>query len=167
MTDGTLALSATLIPCRGGSAARSSGGWWYVYLPSLEYVRRQQWGVALGGLDSPDGEDEADSPKVGDGATFIMDCDADELPERMWAVPIVRIKGNSYEDKLDGIVLELAPPSESSEPGCRRTRFRRIGQFWEIIQVAADADFTEHPLWAPLTRAVQDGTWPLVDIEIV
>lgn len=167
VTDGTLILSATLIPCRGGPAARSSGGWWYVHLPSFERVRRQQRGVALGGLDSPEEEDEAGSTKVGDGATFIMDCDADDFPGMMWAVPIVRMKGNSYEDKLDGIVLELAPPSDRPGPGCRTTRFRRIGQFWEIIQLAGDTDFTEHPLWGPFSRAMQDGTWPLVDIEIV
>ncbi|EIW52291.1 uncharacterized protein TRAVEDRAFT_156351 [Trametes versicolor FP-101664 SS1] len=165
VTDGTLVLSATLIPCRGGSAARSSGGWRYVRLPSFDCVRRRRREVSHGGLDSPDGEDDADSPQVGDGATFIMDCDADELPARMWAVPIVRIKGNSYEDKLDGIVLELAPPSD--RPGPERTRFRRIGQFWEIIQLAGNTDFKEHPLWGPLIRAVQDGSWPLVDIEII
>ncbi|KAL1940734.1 hypothetical protein VTO73DRAFT_7775 [Trametes versicolor] len=84
----------------------------------------------------------------------------------MWIVPFQWVD-NGDEAEVSGIAIGLAPPSNSSGSGCEGIRFRRVGYFGSRIRKAErDADLV-HPLWNPLTRAMKNGDWPLVDITIV
>lgn len=97
-----------------------------------------------------------------------MDCDVDELPGRMWFSPFVRTKWNTFQDDMLGVVLELAPPSNSSGSASEKICFRRIGAFRDFVTVASPGEnFRRHLLWDPLTRAVKMGELPWMDIEIV
>lgn len=168
VTDGILTLRGVPIPCRGDWLARRGicDQSWFVRLPSLEQARRRQWG--LGHINDDEKElDELDWIEPADRAIFSLDRDVDELPERMWTIPLVCNKWDG-EDTVEGIVLELASQSRSSESRPEKPRFRRIGHLIVFVHtVAGKANFTQFPLWAPLTRAVDDGERPSMDIEIV
>ncbi len=162
VTGGTLVLNGTLIPCRGGPAEQIEL-FWAVPLPSLERTRQRQCG--LGGADSDSEEDEVDATIGERRAVVTMDCDADdsELPGTMWLSPFVRTAQNGRSDRVDGLVLDLAPPtSNSSGSEGEGICFRRIGHFMVYIEVNSGDQ-----LWDPLTRAMEDGEWPLVGITIV
>lgn len=144
VTGGILVLHGALIPCRGGLAKRSNcSAQWYVPLPSLEQARREQWGLRDLNLDE---EDKVYSTEPGDLAAVTMDCNADELPGRMWVVPFVRARRRNYDD-LYGIALALAPLSNNS--GSKQISFRRIGHYHQLVAMGTDIE------------------WPLMDITIV
>ncbi|EIW59567.1 HET-domain-containing protein [Trametes versicolor FP-101664 SS1] len=169
VTDGALGLRGTLVLCHGRAAEKSHySDWWTIRvraLPTFEQVRRQ-WQRGLRGLIS----DEADgmySTNPGGYASVIMDDDVDELPEKMWLVPFLRTKSTSNND-VQGIALQLAPPSNGSGSAPEKIRFRRIGYFVNFVKGARPGKaYMEHPLWDPLTRAVKMGEPPWVDIEII
>lgn len=170
VTSGTLVLSGTLIPYHGAILTKTFPVFpdreyyypWLAPLPSLEQVRRHQKRV-YGDLDD-DGEE--DDWIEGGRLNFCIDCDSDAYAiGEIWVVPVVRFKFGPCGDQwVHGLVLTMAPPSNSSGSEHERTRFRRVGVF------EADATASHglgHTLWDPLTQAMQDGEWPLVDIEIV
>lgn len=170
VTGGVLVLRGTPILCYGAHASRTlTQISWTVPLPSLEQVRRQKWG--LGG--SSDDEDEARSIELSGErcATVTFDCEleADQIG-KMWIVPFVRTKYQWIRghDLVHGAVIELASSSNSSEYG-EKVLFQRIGYFYStFIKTYLGETNTEHPLWDPLTGAMEDGEGlELVEITII
>lgn len=171
VTDGALILRGTPIPCRGGPTRKRWNQYWIVPVPSYEEARHQQWGL---GYHSHSDEEEVESIRGGNvraGVVYVvLDCNADELPGRMWAVPLIRdareIK-DYQELMVGGIVLEpVAPPPTDSGSKCEKKRFRRIGMFYGACSVAKES---EHSLWDPLIRAasVKKEERPWTDIVIL
>lgn len=164
VTDGTLALRGVPIPCRGGTFARRGflNLCWHVYLPTFEQAWYRQWGLGYLYSDEED-EDTLDWIEPADHANLVMDCDDDELPERMWVVPLLWTRWNG-QDTVEGLVLELASPESRRE----KTRFRRIGHvIIHIATVAGLVNFRTSPLWAPLITALTDGERLAMDIVVV
>ncbi|EIW59716.1 HET-domain-containing protein [Trametes versicolor FP-101664 SS1] len=177
--DGTLVLRGTPIPCCGKSAKQNklaSARSWNVPVPSLEEARCQQWGFGDSHSDEEDGLHSL-KPTTLTTVDVHVDCDAEELPGRLWVVPFVRSEFFDLKTVLhNGMVLELAPPSNDPRFECENRRFRRIGQFQDLdFPFESDEQYyrgtkraaLEH-LWNPLTRAVQNRDCPYqMDIVIV
>lgn len=172
VTDGALIMHGTLILCRGGLAQIGSNkSHWFVPLPSFEDV----WYKWQRGLRSliPDDENSVHSTDLGDGVILTMDCNVDELLDRMWLVPFVHVRRGSEEEHFHGLALQLAAPtSASSGTGLQdnTVRFRRIGHFRDLAKVARHGKrfrVAEHSLWHPLLQAVKDGEPPWTNIVIV
>ncbi|KAL1946173.1 hypothetical protein VTO73DRAFT_15300 [Trametes versicolor] len=151
VTGGTLILSGTLIPYRADLVQHTERYGRVLYqapLPSLDQTRLCQQRGYGGRLN----EDEQENDWVeSETLSFFMDCEADWEIERIWIVPIAMFP------KEDPCVRGLVLARSGSEH--EKVRFRRVG----TLHTGSGRD----TLWIPLMRAMEDGEWPLVDIEIV
>lgn len=167
VTGGTLILSGTLIPYHGANLMKTFPLFtdlypdypWKASLPSLENtLRHQQQGYG-------DSNDDGDKDNWIEGArlNICIDCDSDaDTIGKIWVVPVVRLQFGPWgEQWVQGLVLTMAPPSSSSGSEPERMRFRRVGVF--VGDATAEIGLG-YKLWDPLTKAMQDGKWPLVDI---
>ncbi|KAL1950055.1 hypothetical protein VTO73DRAFT_5177 [Trametes versicolor] len=173
VTDGALVLRGTPIPCRVGQRAR-----WHwsrmgvIALPSFEEARNQQWGLGSHLHSDEEEEEEDEEFDMIQGRTrkivgISLDCDADELPGRLWLVPFMRDRRSHANDEdliVSGIVLQLAPPPKDSGSEREMTRFRRIGILYAEFSAAEEL---EHSLWGPLIRAAKNGELPWTDMVVV
>lgn len=157
VTRWSLVLRATLLPCV--LRATANFGDHDIRLRPLEQARRQEWGVNSW---SDDGDAAEVEPKIRGQAE--IDCIADSEITRLWALPL--LPENHW---LKGIVVALADSSAlGSGSTSGRMSFRRDGFFTLFLtDLRKGRNVGAGEAGLKLTRALKNGEYPLVDIELI
>lgn len=155
VTGGTLVLRAALLRCALGAGRPGRLGNHEMLLQSLQQAQQRQ------SVGDEDPEIEADAQL---GGNAKIDCEEDTHIERMWAVPI--IQGKTWVEGLVVAVADLDGSNEGRENS--NVSYRRIGYFLCYPRVSLENDVHSRESAArDLGRALKDGEYPSVDIELV
>ncbi|OJT10234.1 hypothetical protein TRAPUB_13254 [Trametes pubescens] len=163
VTGGSLVLRAPLLGCILRLEGRGPG--------SRHDILLQPVREALDlGSDGPDVDDAAGveaNPKL--AGIACIDCDVDAEIEGAWAVPIFPRGAPGYRQWMEGLVVSLATPGGSDSVSDHGTAtYRRLGYYSFTFEsrsiLHGDFDEIAHK---ELARALKEGKYPLVDIELV